>query len=129
MRPQAAASLVALDDKRRATLTTLQEAQSRRNAASKEIGKAKGAKDEATASRLMAEVAELKETIAKGEDDERKLDAEIEDALAVIPNLPRDDVPDGHGRKGQRRSSQGRRRRGSSISRRSSISRSAKRWA
>ncbi len=92
--PQAAA-LVALDDKRRATLTALQDAQSRRNAASKEIGKAKGAKDEATAARLMAEVADLKDTIAKGEDDERKLDAEIKAALDVIPNLPRADVPDG----------------------------------
>jgi seryl-tRNA synthetase len=90
-----AAALVALDDKRRATLTALQDAQSRRNAASKEIGKAKGAKDEATATRLMAEVADLKETIAKGEDDERKLDAEIKAALEVIPNLPRADVPDG----------------------------------
>ena len=92
--PQAAA-LVALDDKRRQTLTTLQEAQSRRNAASKEIGKAKGAKDEATAARLMGEVAELKDTIAKGEDEERKLDAAIKAALEVIPNLPRADVPDG----------------------------------
>jgi seryl-tRNA synthetase len=92
--PQAAA-LIALDDRRRQTLTTLQDAQSRRNAASKEIGKAKAAKDEATASKLMAEVADLKETIAKGEDDERKLDAEIKSALDVIPNLPRADVPDG----------------------------------
>jgi seryl-tRNA synthetase len=92
--PQAAA-LVALDDKRRQTLTTLQDAQSRRNAASKEIGKAKGAKDEATAARLMGEVAELKDTIAKGEDEERKLDAAIKAALEVIPNLPRADVPDG----------------------------------
>jgi len=88
-----AADLIALDDKRRVTLTTLQEAQSRRNAASKEIGKAKGAKDEATASKLMAEVAALKDQIAKGEEDERKLDAEIKAALEVIPNLPREDVP------------------------------------
>jgi seryl-tRNA synthetase len=44
-----AAALIALDDKRRALLTSLQDAQGRRNAASKEIGKAKGAKDEATA--------------------------------------------------------------------------------
>jgi seryl-tRNA synthetase len=43
----------------------------------------------------MAEVAELKETIAKGEDDERKLDAEMKAALEVIPNLPLADVPDG----------------------------------
>ena len=88
-----AAALIALDDKRRALLTSLQDAQGRRNAASKEIGKAKGAKDEATASKLMAEVAALKDTIAKGEDDERRIDAEIRDALAVIPNLPREEVP------------------------------------
>jgi seryl-tRNA synthetase len=90
-----AAALIALDDKRRATLTTLQEAQSRRNSASKEIGKAKGAKDEATAARLMSEVAALKETIAQGEDDERKLDAEIKFKLEMIPNIPLADVPDG----------------------------------
>jgi seryl-tRNA synthetase len=92
--PQAA-ELIALDDKRRALLTALQNAQSRRNAASKEIGKAKAAKDDATVSNLMTEVAELKDRIAKGEDEERKLDAEIKEALEVIPNLPRADVPDG----------------------------------
>jgi seryl-tRNA synthetase len=90
-----ASELLALDEARRAVITRLQEKQARRNAASKEIGKAKGAKDEATAARLMAEVADLKETIAKGEDDERKLDAEIKAALDVIPNLPLADVPDG----------------------------------
>jgi seryl-tRNA synthetase len=87
--------LVALDDARKACLTQLQDAQGRRNAASKEIGKAKGAKDEALASKLMAEVAALKETLASGEARERELDAEIKAALEVIPNLPRDDVPFG----------------------------------
>ena len=90
-----AAEIIALDDKRRACLTALQDAQSRRNAASKEIGKAKAAKDDATVSKLMGEVAELKDRIAKGEDEERKLDAEIRETLEVIPNLPRADVPDG----------------------------------
>ena len=33
--------------------------------------------------------------LAKGEDEERELDGELRDALAVIPNLPLDDVPDG----------------------------------
>lgn len=99
LEPQAA-SLIALDDKRRALLTELQEAQSQRNAASKEIGKAKAAKDEATATRLMTEVAELKQAIAKGEEDERKLDAEIREALSVIPNTPREDVPFGTDEKG-----------------------------
>ncbi|PPC86668.1 MAG: serine--tRNA ligase [Hyphomicrobium sp.] len=87
--------LVALDDARKACLTQLQDAQGRRNAASKEIGKAKGAKDDALAAKLMAEVAALKETLASGEARERELDAEIKAALEVIPNLPRDDVPFG----------------------------------
>ncbi|MCU0731918.1 MAG: serine--tRNA ligase [Hyphomonas sp.] len=89
------ASLIAIDDKRRAILTALQDAQARRNAASKDIGKAKAGKDEATASRLMDEVAALKDTIAKGEEEERAVNAELEAALAIIPNLPRDDVPNG----------------------------------
>ncbi len=89
------ASLIGIDDKRRAILTALQEAQARRNAASKDIGKAKASKDEATAAKLMEEVAALKDSIATGEDDERAINAELEAALAIIPNLPRDDVPDG----------------------------------
>ncbi len=88
-------AILALDEKRRAHLTSLQEAQARRNAASKEIGKAKATKDEALAASLMAEVAALKETLANGEAEERELDAEIQAMLAIIPNLPRDDVPEG----------------------------------
>jgi seryl-tRNA synthetase len=90
-----AARLVALDEERRRHLTRLQEAQSRRNAASKEIGKAKAAKDEAAASKLMAEVAELKEVIQAGEEEERQLEQKLRDELAVIPNLPHPDVPVG----------------------------------
>jgi seryl-tRNA synthetase len=89
------ASLIAIDDKRRTILTALQEAQARRNAASKDIGKAKASKDEATAAKLMEEVAALKDSITQGESDERAVNAELEAALAIIPNLPRDDVPDG----------------------------------
>jgi seryl-tRNA synthetase len=88
-------ALLAIDDRRRAILTRLQEAQARRNAASKEIGRAKGAKDEAQAAKLMAEVAALKEAIAAGEDEERAVNAELETALATIPNIPLDDVPRG----------------------------------
>ena len=92
--PQAAA-LVALDDRRRGIVTRLQEVQARRNAASKEIGKARGTKDDATAERLMAEVAGLKAAMAEGEAEQARIDKEIDDALAVLPNQPRDDVPDG----------------------------------
>ena len=88
-----ATKLLAIDDERRRILTALQDAQSRRNAASKDIGKAKGAKDEALAAKLMAEVNALKDSIVTGEEDERRINADLEKALAVIPNLPRDDVP------------------------------------
>ena len=90
-----AAGLIKQDEALRAVKTRLQDAQGRRNAASKEIGKAKGAKDDALAARLMSEVTELKEAISQGEDDERAQEAAIKAALEVIPNLPRADVPDG----------------------------------
>jgi len=91
----ASSTLLALDEALRATKTKLQEAQTRRNAASKEIGKAKGAKDEALAATLMAEVATLKDAISTGEEEERRQDKALTDALSVIPNLPRADVPIG----------------------------------
>jgi seryl-tRNA synthetase len=87
--------LIAMDEARRAQIVKIEEAQARRNAASKEIGKAKGAKDEATAAALMAEVAELKTFLGGAEEEGKRLDKALDDALAVIPNVPFDDVPVG----------------------------------
>ena len=89
------AKLMALDEDRRKALAGLQDAQSRRNTASKEIGKAKAAKDEARAQALMAEVAALKETIQRGDAEAKEIEARLASELAQIPNLPRDDVPVG----------------------------------
>jgi seryl-tRNA synthetase len=94
------AKVLALDDQRKKVVTDLQDLQGRRNTASKEIGKAKGAKDEALAAKLMAEVAGLKDKIAAGEAQEKALDKEIEEYLAVIPNIPLDAVPFGEDEKG-----------------------------
>jgi seryl-tRNA synthetase len=90
-----AAKLIALDEARRKVVTQLQEAQARRNAASKEIGKAKATKDEAKAQALMAEVAALKDALAAGEKAQAEADKKLHDALAEIPNLPAPDVPEG----------------------------------
>ena len=87
--------LLAIDERRRQHLTRLQDAQARQNAASKEIGKAKASKDEAKAQSLMTEVAELKAFIQAGEAEERTIEAELEAALAGIPNVPEADVPVG----------------------------------
>jgi seryl-tRNA synthetase len=87
--------ILMLDALRRKTVQELQEAQARRNAASKEIGKAKASKDEAGAKRLMQEVAKLKSAIQEHETKERDLDKMLHDLLAGIPNMPADDVPVG----------------------------------
>ena len=57
------ASLLAIDETRRAAILASEQAQARRNSASKEIGEARKAKDDARAAKLMAEVAELKTTM------------------------------------------------------------------
>ena len=64
--------ILSLDEQRRAAIQKLQEAQARRNAASKEVGQAKAKKDEAAAKRLMDEVAALKGAIQTGEADEKR---------------------------------------------------------
>ena len=93
--PAAAAQLLALDERRRAITTALQTAQARRNEASKAIGQAKAQKDEAAAASLMAEVATIKEKMPALEAEGGKIDAELEAALATLPNLPADDAPTG----------------------------------
>ena len=87
--------LIEADELRRAHLGRLQERQERRNAASKEIGNAMRSGDNAKAEELKGEVSAIKEWLSSAEADERRFDKELEDALAVIPNIPLDDVPVG----------------------------------
>ena len=89
------ASLIALDQKRRSVAQAMQDMQSRRNSASKEIGAAMAQKDMELAEKLKAEVASLKDTLPAAEEEERQLTAELNDALSRIPNIPHDDVPVG----------------------------------
>ena len=90
-----AAKIIALDDIRRAHIQKLQDAQSRRNAASKEIGKAMGSGDKDLAEKLKSEVGELKAFIQSGADEERRLDEELREIMSAIPNIPLDETPDG----------------------------------
>jgi seryl-tRNA synthetase len=91
----AAAALIACDDARKAAIAKAQALQTTRNETSKKIGQAKGAGDDATAEALMAEVADLKSALQAAEDDERKLKAELEATLSVLPNIALPDVPEG----------------------------------
>ena len=88
-------AILALDSARRAVATAMQEAQAKRNEASKAIGAAMGRGDKDEAERLKAEVAELKDRLPQLEQEDRELLAGLNDALARYPNLPHPAVPDG----------------------------------
>mgnify|MGYP000123739450 FL=1 len=87
--------IIALDAKKREASTKVQQAQSRRNDASKAIGQAMGQGDKEKAEALKAEVAEIKASMPQWEDAASAAGSELDDLLATLPNLPADDVPDG----------------------------------
>src|ERR1700675_109880 len=87
-----ASSLLAIDEKRRAAILKSEQAQARRNSASKEIGDAKKAKDDARAAKLMAEVAELKTTMPQLELAAKETDDELSRKSAAIPIPPLEEV-------------------------------------
>jgi seryl-tRNA synthetase len=92
--PQAA-EILALDERRRAIATDLQAAQTRRNEASKAIGKAKATRDDAAAEALMAEVATIKERMPAWQAEEATVEAALHEQLSALPNLPDPAVPEG----------------------------------
>jgi seryl-tRNA synthetase len=94
LEPQAA-RLISIDERRRAIIRVNEGAQARRHVASKEIAQAKARKDEGAVQKLMAEVAELKKSISTTDAEQKAVENELNDALAEIPNLPLDDVPNG----------------------------------
>ena len=87
--------IIALDAHKREATTRVQQAQSRRNEASKAIGQAMGQGDTDKAEALKAEVAEIKASMPEWEEAERAAAAELDHLLATLPNLPAEDVPDG----------------------------------
>ncbi len=93
--PTATQGILDADAKRRAAKAAFETAQARRNEASKLIGAAKKAGDEARAAELMAEVEVLKARLA-GLPEAEKAEAEkLRELLSGLPNLPADDVPPG----------------------------------
>lgn len=89
------ARINALDARRREIIARLQDAQNRRNEASKQIGAAKASGDEDKAQALITEIATLKSSIQEDEERERQLTEDLENALSEIPNIPLEDVPVG----------------------------------
>ena len=93
--PFSAAALIGMDDARRSAIVSVEEAQAKRNAMSKQIGQAKAQKDEAKAQALMDEVASLKDAIQAGEAARKEAEDRLRSALAIMPNVPLAEVPVG----------------------------------
>jgi seryl-tRNA synthetase len=91
--PPASETLLALDQRRRASLTAFEQMQAARNALSKRIGQAKAKGEDAAP--LLAEAAAMGEAIAREEAEAARLGAELEAALAALPNTLDPAVPDG----------------------------------
>ncbi len=87
--------LLTLDEARRMAVSQAQELQTKRNETSKQIGRARAAKDEDLATKLMDEVAKMKDQLQTAEESEREASLALENALAAVPNIPLEDIPVG----------------------------------
>ena len=90
-----AEALLMLHDERRALTTKLQQLEARRNDASKLIGASIAKGDNPAAEALKSEVSEIKSLLLQVKLEEGFADEDLQRALALIPNLPATDVPDG----------------------------------
>lgn len=88
-----AVDLIALDETRRKAVTRAQETQARRNKLAKDIGAAKARGEDASV--LLAEVARDKELEAELQTEAARLQADLDARLAMVPNAPGSDVPNG----------------------------------
>ena len=91
--PAMSTDILEMDQQRRALQGRIQDLQSRRNVASKEIGIRKGKGEDADD--LIAEVADIKASMPALEDEEGALATNLETRLMELPNILDADVPDG----------------------------------
>ncbi len=89
------AELLQLDEKRRSLIHRAETAKAEQNAASKAVGQAKAAGDEAEFERLRALIAEKKSELGALEEDAKSADLALQERLMALPNAPADDVPEG----------------------------------
>lgn len=83
------------DQDLRKTITNLQDLQTKRNDASKLIGKAKQDGDESKANKLSKDVQELKKRMQDLEESKIELSENLKNLLSSLPNIPHEDVPEG----------------------------------
>jgi len=87
------AAVTSLEERRKALQVETEQLQNERNTRSKHIGKAKAAGEDIAP--LLAEVENMKETLAAKEQALQAVQAEFDAVLFNIPNIPADAVPEG----------------------------------
>jgi len=85
--------IVALDERRRETISQVEELKARRNAGSQEVAQRKRAGEDAAD--LLAELSQVSDRITELDDDLRNTESEIDRLLSLLPNVPHASVPDG----------------------------------
>ncbi len=88
-----AAKFTALEQERKTVQTRTQDLQAKRNNTSKQIGMAKAKGEDVSA--IMAEVAGLGDQLKADEARLGELQAELQNLLLNVPNLPHESVPQG----------------------------------
>ena len=82
-----------LESRRKTAQSTAEELQARRNALSRQIGQAKGRKE--NADHLLAEVATINESQEQASAELAGIQAELDELLLSLPNLPHESAPIG----------------------------------
>ena len=89
------AAFRALEGERKTLQTRTEELQSQRNALSKQIGMLKGKGQHAEADAVMAQVGAIKTELDTSAARLEVIQAELQDLLLAVPNLPHESVPVG----------------------------------
>ena len=86
-------ALLALDDRRRDIIGTVESLKAERNTATQEIAKKKKAGE--SADDAIAAMREVGQKISALDDDLRQVEADLQEALSWVPNMPHESTPIG----------------------------------
>lgn len=93
--PPLSGTILQIDATRRDAIERCEALQAERNAASKQVGEAKAAGNDAEFERLRTELAQSRERLAALEEEVRQRESALSEVLDTVPNVPLADVPDG----------------------------------
>ena len=83
--------VIALDEQLRSLKTEVEELKSKKNHVSKEIGQKKQKGEDVT--QVMSEMNALGDRISAGDREISRVEEELKQTVALLPNIPMDDVP------------------------------------